>query len=772
MRYILLFITLSIFTKVNALTLTSTTNNPLHHLSPSIYDSNNVAHIHASEATETLYPDLVNTKYASRWFDQVSFRYTQAIIQPNSHAVIYAPALSGIYTLVWTNFDKTVTYNIKVEVSCSDNIHCNGEERLIRGECVSGYIPYTFGSEVHQCYETSPWANREDPNRIHDCGPICSPVCKQGSKCGSGGCPVCTAPNTPLGCVTNANYCGSCSNNQTCVDGSCIVAPPPSNSPGTCNNPFHLFNNVLSSFYLPDNSGTLIYSGSSTVVPITGILGRLIVNSVSTAENNLHPYCNSVANSPEFVFDFEVTVATGFEIMMTGINGVDIYNGYSGTTDTLIAVHKSNLDSCDILSPPTGADYFCSDDATPPGSLGSRISGLLQPGKYSLVASTYAASAWGPFILWVKFASEATRPTCDASFCGTDSANGKCGFTQYFNFAECKLSSDTCLLGRCSNCNVSYINSPLYSSTCQGAQCGYDQCNIACGKDGQCDGKMQCDELNKKCKSITFCDSFAPDCSGEQTGRGPTKYCGTDCKWYRVEDLLPDLIAPLEEEVKNSIKFGIKSFTPEHCGVEEHTINPPVGILPGTSFNRRLMFFDTNAHNIGESFVPPSFEKRPDMFQWGKCHGHMHFSQFARFLLKKLNDEPASDESLTKLAYCMEDSEPWLKGDNIPCSGSHSCAEQGLSRGYSDYYPGDLDGQWIDLDNPSIPVVRGWYKYEVEVNFGRIIHERAFDNNKNVIYIFIDPDYVGNSPITYLQMLALGNGCSMLPTGISVPECN
>lgn len=758
---------------VAGLQLTSLSGSALRYVSPSIYDSSNNAKVVAPEATETLYPNMELTKYSGKWFERNTFRYDDAILPVGGYALIYGPALPGTYNLVWSNLAKTKSYSIQVEVSCNDGVHCNGEERFIRGECVPGYLPYQFGTETHQCFESFPWAAREDPNRINDCGPICTPVCKTGRKCGSGGCPVCEAPNTPLGCVSDPNFCGSCNSNtgETCVDGQCIIAPPPSTNPGTCLNTYHLFQNPRSAFYLPGNGGNDIYVGHSSIVPTSGIVGRLVVNDVSGSENNLHPYCNSVENSPEFVFDFEVLVATGFEIMMTGTVGVDIYNGYTGTADTLIAVHKSAQDNCDILRPPTGADYFCSDDATPPGSLGSRISGLLQPGKYTVVASTYAAGAWGPFILWVRFAAEATRPTCDASFCGTDSANGKCGFTQYFNLAECKLATDTCLLGRCSNCNTTFITSSAYKSTCQGKQCGFDQCNLPCGKDGMCDGKRQCDELNKQCKSITFCDPFAPDCSGVQTGRGPTKYCGTDCQWYRVDDKLPDLIAPLESEVKGSINFGVKAFTPEHCGVSEHTINPPNNIAPGTPFTRRMMFFDTNAHNIGESFIPPAFDKRPDMFQWGDCHGHMHFSQFARFLLRKLNGEVASDEALTKLAYCMEDSEPWLKGDNIPCAGTRSCDAQGLSRGYSDYYPGDLDGQWIDLDNPDIPVVRGWYKYEVEVNFGHIIHERAFDNNKNVIYIFIDPQYVTNTPITYTQMLTLGGGCAILPAGISVPEC-
>ena len=514
-----------------------------------------------------------------------------------------------------------------------------------------------------------------------------------------------------------------------------------------------------------------MHIGDSYLVPAGAFQGRLVVSDVTGAEHNLQPYCNSVESSPEFVFEFEIDGPRGFEIMMTGIDGLDVYNGYSGTTDTLVAVHYASDRDCASFRL-TGADYLCSDDATPPGSLGSRASGLLPAaGRYTIIASTYAPGAWGPFILWVKFSEDATRPTCDASFCGTDSASSTCGFTGYLGIAECDLATDSCILGRCSNCDPAYVNSSAYASECQGKQCGVDQSNLLCGKTGSCPGKRECDELNKKCKPITPCDPFAPDCSGEQKGRGPTKYCGTDCQWYRADDPLPDLIAPLEYEVKNSITFAYKSFTPEHCGVAEGTVNPPAGIIPGETFSRPLMFFDTNAHNLGESFIPPPFEKRPDMFQWGDCHGHMHFSQFARFLLRNGDGSVASDERLTKLAYCMEDSEPWLAGDYIPCAGTRSCDAQGLTRGFSDYYPADLDGQWIDLANPDLPVTAGWHLYEVEVNFGRIIHERAFDNNINKFWVFVDPSLVSGNPIDYPTMLALGNGCAQLPAGVSVPEC-
>lgn len=259
-----------------SLQLTQANGDPVRFISPSIFDASNVVNVSAPEATETLYPNLDLTKYGSRWFEKDTFRATDAVVPAGGSGRIYGPPFPGVYTLVWSNLAKDKSYSITVEVSCSDGVHCNGEERYVRGECVPGYIPYRFGSEVHECFETSPWAAREDPNRVNDCGPVCVPVCKIGRKCGSGGCPVCTAPNTPLGCVDNPNFCGTCGFGEVCLDGTCGVPPPPSTNPGTCLNPFHLFQNARSSFYLPGNGGTDVYTGHPTIVPTTGIMGRLL----------------------------------------------------------------------------------------------------------------------------------------------------------------------------------------------------------------------------------------------------------------------------------------------------------------------------------------------------------------------------------------------------------------------------------------------------------------------------------------------------------------
>ena len=51
------------------------------------------------------------------------------------------PALPGLHELTWTPHHKDKafgnTVRTSVEVTCSDGVFCNGEERFSNGRCVS-----------------------------------------------------------------------------------------------------------------------------------------------------------------------------------------------------------------------------------------------------------------------------------------------------------------------------------------------------------------------------------------------------------------------------------------------------------------------------------------------------------------------------------------------------------------------------------------------------------------------------------------------------------
>lgn len=413
-------------------------------------------------------------------------------------------------------------------------------------------------------------------------------------------------------------------------------------------------------------------------------------------------------------------------------------------------MHSSPDTGCDVLESPTGADYYCSDDSSPPGGFGSRLSGLLQPGTYTLIVSSYSANSFGPHRVFVKFTGNALRPSCAGKFCGDDSAEGSCGLWQYNSeLTECLDVNDSCVAGRCSNCAPDVVNSPEYVSDCKGDQCGFDQCGLPvrvqsycflawmfslslhnsnpnmfmhsptqCGNyEGGCPNKRECDEINRQCKPVGMsCDSLVPDCGLEQgNGAKSDRYCGTDCQLYRVDEKVVDLIAPTEEEVKKRMYFQQRSFTLLHCGVVEGSVKPPEGISAEVPFTKRMFVFDTTTHNLGESFSPPKPENRPDIFTWGECHGHYHFEKFAKFLLRDLEGEAVTDDRFVKRAYCMEDSSQYLSGPNIPCYATGTCDSQEISRGWNDNYLFDLDGQWIDLTG----LYPGWYIYEVNINYAR-----------------------------------------------------
>lgn len=176
---------------------------------------------------------------------------------------------------------------------------------------------------------------------------------------------------------------------------------------------------------------------------------------------------------------------------------------------------------------------------------------------------------------------------------------------------------------------------------------------------------------------------------------------------------------------------------------------------------------------IDNTIKPPPRDKRPDLFIWGECHGHDHFLQFAKFKLQSLDGEAASDDRLVKLAYCMEDSKAYLSGPYIPCSATGICEDQSISAGWSDNYYSDLDGQWIDVSS----VERGWYVYEVDINYARVFHERTFVNNKMRMMVYVDPQYVCNAPLYYCDLIVESGACnsipSTLPFGVSSPpECD
>jgi hypothetical protein len=413
---------------------------------------------------------------------------------------ITAPEREGIFTLSWSS-NKLAPLPAHLEVTCDDGSFCNGGEYFVRGHCVStGRNPCHFSDTdpclQHQCFETG-LCSKEPQNaqNCNQCGPICQPKCHKAQKCGSGGCPVCQPGQSPMGsgCVLDDAFCGACLGpGEICSDGQCIV-PEVSNTPGSCNNPYPLFQDNFDGNLQLTNVVHLLGNPltDGTKVPTRGVLLRVDVPYIDNMEDLTKASCQS-PGVQEHVFSFTIddTVssgAQGIEVMMISSNvneqGTSTDERFdNGAIDALLAIHGED---CEPLAPGAAAFSMCSDDATPPGNLASHVFARLTPGNYRLAATYFAPQASGPYMLMVKFTdgSQTCFPQCDGKFCGSDECSifdeitqqtipTICGLEQYLDIDECNEGL-YCIQGRCSNCEGDYVDGPFYVSSCPvNGECG------------------------------------------------------------------------------------------------------------------------------------------------------------------------------------------------------------------------------------------------------------------------------------------------------------
>jgi len=748
---------------------------PISRVSPEPGSFTNQFRVYAPDATQTLYPDTDNTPYAVEWFTGAASEN----IPLGGFAILTAPGINdALDTLAWKSGDGSYSESVVVSVSCSDGIHCNGEERWNGEVCATETNPvYQIGSTIYQCQESE----RRPGDIVYttavgQCGPQCVPQCNQGRKCGPGGCRPCGVDETPsVDNCASPTYCEdlhsrSCDAGEVCDfnSGQCVIPEPPSATPGTCQAPFRLFGNDhfgASGPILPSpDAAPVPYVGHPTIVPEDGILVRIEVDDTSTAENNLLAVIDVVCNagaSKEYLYEFELTNTQGFRIDMTNTlaNGLSLRTGDSTAgEDPLLALHGAKENGCLSLGRGAGPNILCTDDSSPPGGYSSSIHSVLEPGNYTLVTSTFLGEI-GPHVLFVTFTGEATKPSCDG-FCGDDSAGGTCGYAHFYGADACDASEE-CAGGACLSCASN-------ASSCNNKQCGFDECGRPCGGfGGSCKNKRVCDGETQKCKPVKFCDPDHPVCSGKKNGRGDRRYCGTDCEWHDVGSPQPDLVVVTEEEFKATIRFGTKTFTPESCAVAEGTID---GAGETGPFVRPLMFFASDSVNAGNApYYGLTVDKDADSVEWGECHQHLHNLGYGRTNLYTLDGEFALPPIFNKRAFCLEDTFQYLPGGDVSCVAIGNCADQVITPGWVDVYGPDLDGQWQDLN--TLPGA-GWYLFESVLNDARIIHERTHDNNRLLTPVYIDPIFVNSPEQRYFDLVAADASiCASLPTGYSVIEC-
>eukprot|EP01096_Ripella_sp_DP13-Kostka_P007787 TRINITY_DN286_c0_g1_i2.p1 TRINITY_DN286_c0_g1~~TRINITY_DN286_c0_g1_i2.p1 ORF type:complete len:478 (-),score=227.36 TRINITY_DN286_c0_g1_i2:12-1445(-) len=392
-----------------------------------------------------------------------------------------------------------------------------------------------------------------------------------------------------------------------------------------------------------------------------------------------------------------------------------------------------------------GTVLQCSDDSSPPGNLGSRIVATLKPGKtYLLMADGYNLEQRGPFNLEIRF-HKGCLPNCDGQFCGDDGCGGACGLCD---------SGEKCFKGSC-------ISDPCTPNcVSENRECGDDGCGGTCGEctaantycltDQREDGTVfflgQCSD------PFPSCNNLSPVCEGCTT----SQFCGSDCKCHDLNAPLPDLVIDGDILAKE-IYLEIASFSNSSCALSEGCV-----LGPG---NRALLRFSVVSINQGLSdFFPPAPKTRPDLFVYGQCHRHYHFTKFSEYILKDTKGRQVTTGR--KEAYCMEDSYQYIEGPQVQCLPAYDCGAQGIQRGWADIYGATLDCQWIDVTD----IDSGEYDLTVKVNPSRIFTERTFENNEASFRIVI-PDFdLSSLGIVPVDVLAQISGSNDSPNSPNSPD--
>ena len=144
------------------------------------------------------------------------------------------------------------------------------------------------------------------------------------------------------------------------------------------------------------------------------------------------------------------------------------------------------------------------------------------------------------------------------------------------------------------------------------------------------------------------------------------------------------------------------------------------GSIGGVGY-RRLLRFDTVLINGGGGDLvvgSPTDPNNPyhSIFVFSPCHNHYHLAGFSNYQLLNLDRTIAAQGH--KQAFCLED---LLKYTNDNKSSGYTCAFQGITSGWADWYFKQLSGQWIDITG----VPEGDYIVHVEINAAGTFPEGA-----------------------------------------------
>lgn len=159
--------------------------------------------------------------------------------------------------------------------------------------------------------------------------------------------------------------------------------------------------------------------------------------------------------------------------------------------------------------------------------------------------------------------------------------------------------------------------------------------------------------------------------------------------------------------------------------VTEQTCELGEGCVGGVG-ERTLMLFTVATPNIGSTDLVMGIPaNHPDLYEYSDCHSHFHFEEFARYELLAGQEIAATGH---KQAFCMLDTVSWAWPNALP---RFDCANQGISRGFTDFYESGLPCQWVDVTD----VPPGPYTLKITLNQPRsdsalpLLNERDYANN-------------------------------------------
>lgn len=195
---------------------------------------------------------------------------------------------------------------------------------------------------------------------------------------------------------------------------------------------------------------------------------------------------------------------------------------------------------------------------------------------------------------------------------------------------------------------------------------------------------------------------------------------------------LPDLIINRSRLV-SSIEIKNQYFAASDCAVIEGCVK--------SAGNRRLLLFEVAFANIGRGdLVIGSPHDNPQLFENSPCHGHHHLQDAASYDL--LSSDGRSVLVGRKQAFCLRDNAPY--SSSAGPSRGYDCDYQGITAGWEDIYPKNLDCQWLDITG----LAGGTYTLKITVNPVRVFDEANYANNSASVTVTIPAKATAPPPRT------------------------